>query len=73
MDHYQPIAFEGKTLIVQFLGEVEEIIAPKLEDLDDSKPPGGTDYAGTAGWIGIFCILLIIVIVGVYFKRKMGG
>ena len=73
MDHYQPIAFEGKTLIVQFLGEVEEIIAPKLEDLDDFKPPGGTDFAGTAGWIGIFCILLIIVIVGVYFKKKMGG
>ena len=45
-------------------------VAPELEDLADVKPPvGGLDYL----WIAAFCVILMIVIIGVYFKRKLMG
>ena len=46
-----------------------QVVAPELEDLADVKPPvGGLDYL----WIAAFCVILMIVIIGVYFKRKLG-
>ena len=66
-------AFGKKNSYHIITGQVVEIPAPKLEDLDDAKPPAGGDYAETAGWIAVVCVLLILVIIGVYFKRKMMG
>ena len=45
-------------------------VAPELEDLADVEPPvGGLDYL----WIAAFCVIIMIVIIGVYFKRKLMG
>jgi hypothetical protein len=60
---------ERKNSYYIITGQVVEIPAPKLEDLDDAKPPAGGDYV----WIAVFCVLLIVVIIGVYFKRKLMG
>ena len=55
-----------------YLGKVSEIANPDPEELDVVQPPTG-ENGSTIAWVGIMGTLLIIAIIGVYFKRKLAG
>ena len=55
-----------------YLGQVSEIAVPNPEDLDVVEPPT-EENGSTIAWVGIMGSLLIIAIIGVYFKQKLVG
>ena len=61
-----------RTLISCISGQVKEITAPDLDQLDVNQPPTGENIF-TIAWISVMGTLLIISIIGVYFKRKLAG